>query len=138
MLVFFFNRRVGLPIISLCSLGSTASAGYTVWLSNSDECYGGGKQSNAEAVHCISRQLVEKCSHTDIYYNYMHLYRIIYILHKYDKTLIVTYLILYLHINDIYAFYFALMESNINKQFIQSNERPEGFIYRLCTSPVDI
>lgn len=46
-----FNRWVGLPIISLCSLGSTTSAAYTVWLSKADECYGAGKQTITEAVY---------------------------------------------------------------------------------------
>lgn len=92
------------------------------------------------SVHCISRQLVEKCSRTGIYYNYMHLYRIISTLHKCGKALIVTCLILYLHINYIYAFYFPLMKFNINKQCCNSVKWKtcEGFIYRLCTSPVNI
>lgn len=73
---FFANRRVGLPVISLCSRGSTTSAGYTVWLSVSGEWSAGGKQSDAVAVRLLHQQSASRIMHTSWHIHYMRLHRI--------------------------------------------------------------
>lgn len=77
---FFANRRVGLPVISLCSRGSTTSAGYTVWLSVSGEWSAGGKQSDAVAVCLLHQQSASRIMHTSwhihTHIHDMRLYRI--------------------------------------------------------------
>lgn len=57
-----------LSLASDCSLGTTTSAGYTVWLSKGNECYGGGKQTNTEAVcslhqHTACREILSYWSY---------------------------------------------------------------------------